>query len=118
MALSIRQLREESTERLKEILAETKEKRLQYRMSIATGESVNPHEARDMRREVARLKTVLRAIDLVAGRAGVDAGAARTSLEANGWDIGRAVAATRSGGPAGPEEGSSTLPGLSGKVTT
>ncbi len=118
MALKIKQLLEESTERLKEILLETKEKRFQYRMSIATGESVNPHEARHMRREVARLKTVLRAIDLVAERAGVDAGTARTSLEANSWDIGRAVAATRSGRPAGPKEGSSTLPELSGKVTT
>ncbi len=118
MALSVKQLREESTERLKEILAETKEKHFQYNMRIATGEGVNPHEARDMRREVARLKTVLRAIDLVAGRAGVDSGTARTSLEANSWNLGRAVAATKSGRPAGSKEGSSTLPGLSGKVTT
>jgi ribosomal protein L29 len=104
MALAIRQIREESVERLQEILAETQNKAFQHRMRIATGEGVNPHEVRGMRLDIARIRTVLRSIELVAGRGGLDQAAARAALESNGWDIKRALAAA-SGAAAAPQKG-------------
>ena len=101
MALKITQLREESTDRVREILAETQEKLLKHKMRIATGEGVNPHEAREMRRDIARMKTLLRAIEFVAGRTGVDDAAVRAALVANSWDPGKAAAAIRAGAAAG-----------------
>ncbi len=95
MALKVKQLGEESTDRIRELLAETKDKYFKHKMHIATGEGVNPHEARDMRLDVARLKTILHAIQLVSERVGVDEASARASLEANAWDLKRAVAAAR-----------------------
>jgi ribosomal protein L29 len=93
MALKVKQLGEESTDRIREILAETKDKYFKHKMSIATGEGVNPHEAREMRRDMARVVTMLRAIELVSERAGVDETSARAHLEASSWDVKRAVAA-------------------------
>ncbi|MHC5053381.1 MAG: 50S ribosomal protein L29 [Planctomycetota bacterium] len=101
MALKIRQLREESTDRVREILAETQDKLFKHKMRIATGEGVNPHEAREMRLDIARMKTLLRAIEFVSERAGVDEAAARTALQANSWGPRKAVAAIRAGAPAG-----------------
>ena len=95
MALKVKQLGEESTDRIRELLAETKDKYFKHKMHIATGEGVNPHEAREMRLDVARLKTILHAIQIVSERTGVDEASARASLEANSWDIRRAVAAAR-----------------------
>ncbi len=95
MALKVKQLGEESTDRIREILAETKDKYFKHKMRIATGEGVNPHEAREMRLDMARLKTILHAIQLVSERTGVDEASARASLEANGWDIKRAVTAAK-----------------------
>lgn len=97
MALKVRQLREESTDRIRELLAEMKEKYFKHKMRIATGEGVNPHEAREMRLDMARAKTLLRAIELVCERAGVEEASARAGLEASSWDIKRAVAATKAG---------------------
>lgn len=101
MAVKIKQLREESTDRVREILAETQDKLFKHKMRIATGEGVNPHESREMRLDIARMKTLLRAISFVAERAGVDEAAARTALEANSWGPGKAVAAIKAGAPAG-----------------
>jgi ribosomal protein L29 len=95
VALRIGQLREESTERLGEILLETQEKLFKHKLRIASGEGVNPHEAGETRRDVARIKTLLRAVEMVAGRAGVDENVARASLDQNGWNVAKAVAAAR-----------------------
>lgn len=95
MALNVNQLREESTARLREILVETQEKLFKHKMRVATGEGVDPHEAGEMRRGVARIKTLLRAVDVVAARAGVDQDAARAGLEGCGWHIRKAVAAAK-----------------------
>ena len=93
MALRAKQLREESTARLREMLVETQEKLFKHKMRIATGEGVNQHEARQMRRDVARIRTLLRSVELVAERAGVEEGVARTSLDQNGWNLGKAARA-------------------------
>ncbi len=51
MALKVKQLREESTARLREMLVETQEKLFKHKMRVATGEGVNPHEAGETRRD-------------------------------------------------------------------
>jgi ribosomal protein L29 len=95
MALKVAQLREESAGRLREILAETKDQLFKYRLRIASGEGANPHEARGMRRQVARIETLLRAVELVAAKAGIDEEAAREQLTKSGWDIAKSVAAAK-----------------------
>ncbi len=54
------ELREKTTEELRENLEEAR-KRLffQMKMQRATGEGVKPHEPGQLRREIARLETVL-----------------------------------------------------------
>lgn len=96
MALGAKQLREESTARLGEMLVETQEKLFKHKLRIASGEGVNSHEARQMRRDVARIRTLLRAVKLVAERAGVDEGVARASLDQNGWNLEKAARAAAS----------------------
>ena len=95
MALRVRQLREESTERLREMLEETKDGFFKHKLRIASGEGVNPHEGRYMRRDVARLTTLLRAIEIVRERTGADEEVARGSLDQNGWNLGRAIEAAK-----------------------
>lgn len=58
--MKARELREKSTEELRENLEEAR-KRLffQMKMQRATGEGVKPHEPGQLRREIARLETVL-----------------------------------------------------------
>jgi len=55
------ELREKTSEELRENLAEAR-KRLffQMKMQRATGEGVKPHEPGRLRREIARISTVLR----------------------------------------------------------
>ena len=58
-------MRDKTTEELRENLAEAK-KRLffQMKMQRATGEGVKPHEMGLLRRDIARMETVLRERDL------------------------------------------------------
>jgi large subunit ribosomal protein L29 len=101
MALKAKQLREESTARLREMLVETQEQLFRHKMRIASGEGVNPHEARTLRRDIARIRTLLRAVGLVAERAGVDEEVARASLDRTGWNLQSAArAAKAASGPA------------------
>jgi ribosomal protein L29 len=95
MTLRVKQLREESTARLREMLVETRDKLFKQKLRIASGEGVNPHESGEMRRDVARIRTLLRAVALVAQRAGVEEETARANLDQNGWDLGKAVAAAK-----------------------
>lgn len=75
------ELREKTTEELRENLAEAKRRLFfQMKMQRVTGEGVKPHEVGQLRREVARISTILRERE-IAGRetaASADAeGAAR-----------------------------------------
>jgi NACalpha-BTF3-like transcription factor len=54
-----------------------------------------------MRLDIARMKTLLRAIEFVVEHAGVDDATARAALEANSWGPKKAVAAAKAGAPAG-----------------
>ncbi len=95
MELGLKEIREQSTDRIREILAELSRKRFDHKKSLATGEGINAHETRDMRRQAARVRTLLRAIELVGKRAGVEEAAAREALAKNSWDIARATAAVK-----------------------
>lgn len=97
MVLKVKAMREESVGRLRELLSEAQDRLFKHKIRIASGENVNPHEAREMRREIARLKTLLRAIELVSKRAGVDEATAKASLDAAKWNIERAVAKAKAG---------------------
>ena len=59
--MKARELREKSSEELAENLNEAK-KRLffQMKMQRVTGEGVKPHEIRQLRRDIARIQTILR----------------------------------------------------------
>jgi len=65
-----RELREKSSAELAENLGEAK-KRLffQIKMQRVTGEGVKPHEIRQLRREIARIKTILREREIGAAAA-------------------------------------------------
>ena len=91
--MKVTQLREESTARLREMLVETQENFFKHRLRLAAGEGVNPHEAPEMRRDIARIRTLLHAVELVAARAGVDEEVARGSLEQHRWNVEKAAAA-------------------------
>ena len=98
MALTMRELREESTQRLREMLAETKDALFKHGMKTAAGEETAGHDAKNMRRDIARLETVLRAVEVVCERTGADENAARGALESSNWDVTRAVKAAASTG--------------------
>jgi large subunit ribosomal protein L29 len=54
------ELREKSTEELKKMVAELKEKLLKLRFKNAFGQLENPMEIRKIRRQIARILTILR----------------------------------------------------------
>ena len=54
------QLREKSTEELKELVEELKEELLKLRFKSAYGQLDNPMEIRKTRRQIARILTILR----------------------------------------------------------
>ena len=74
--MKARELREKASEELAENLQEAK-KRLffQIKMQRVTGEGVKPHEIKQLRREIARIKTILREREIGAARDQEKAGA-------------------------------------------
>ncbi|ADU96238.1 50S ribosomal protein L29 [Thermovibrio ammonificans] len=54
------ELRQKSTEELKKMVAELKEKLLKLRFKNAFGQLDNPMEIRKTRRQIARILTILR----------------------------------------------------------
>ncbi|WP_457679662.1 50S ribosomal protein L29 [Thermovibrio sp.] len=54
------ELRQKSTEELKKMVAELKEKLLKLRFKNAFGQLENPMEIRKTRRQIARILTILR----------------------------------------------------------
>jgi len=71
-----RELREKNTEELTENLGEAK-KRLffQMKMQRVTGEGLKPHEMGQLKREIARIATILRERQLQAEKTASAAGA-------------------------------------------
>jgi ribosomal protein L29 len=57
----LKELHEQPLEHLESLLREKQDFLLrQIRMRIAAGEGVNPHEARETRRDIARIETLIR----------------------------------------------------------
>ena len=58
--MKVKEIRELSTEEIKEKIVETKKELLNLRFQQATGNIEKPSRIRDLRHTVARLKTVLK----------------------------------------------------------
>ena len=63
------ELRDQSFEEIEQRLAETKEELFNLRFQNATGQLDNYRQLRALRKDVARMKTILRAIELSRGSA-------------------------------------------------
>lgn len=84
-------MREETADGLAERLKETQRALFDHRTRIAAGEGANPHLARSHRRDIARLKTLLRAIEIVSEKRGCEREEAKKFLDESRWSINRAV---------------------------
>ena len=60
MKTKTNELRKLTTEEINKKIAEKKEELLKLRLKQATSGLENPHQINDLRKEVARLKTILR----------------------------------------------------------
>ena len=67
--MKVKEIRELSTEEINKKLVETKEELFNLRFQQATGNLEKPSRIRDLRHDVARLKTVLRERELTEGEA-------------------------------------------------
>ena len=56
---TINELREKSADELKAHLLDLRKEQFSLRMQRATGQQTKPHETRQVRREIARVKTLL-----------------------------------------------------------
>ena len=65
--MKVKEIRELSTEEINKKLVETKEELFNLRFQQATGNLEKPSRIRDLRHDVARLKTVLRERELTEG---------------------------------------------------
>ncbi|MDQ3767190.1 MAG: 50S ribosomal protein L29 [Actinomycetota bacterium] len=61
------ELRDQSFEEIEQRLAETKEELFNLRFQNATGQLDNYRQLRVLRKDIARMKTILRAIELSRG---------------------------------------------------
>lgn len=62
--MKVRELREMSDEELRKKLAESKDELFRLRFQHATGQLDNPMKLKDVKRRIARLKTVMREREL------------------------------------------------------
>jgi len=86
-----REMREETADGLAERLKETQKALFQHRTRIAAGEGINPHASRSYRKDIARLKTLLRAIEMVSEGRGCTNDEAKKLLDGNRWSPERAI---------------------------
>ena len=66
--MSVTDLREMTTEELMEELAEAKEERFNLRFQVATNQLDNTSRMREVKKQIARILTVLRERELEEGR--------------------------------------------------
>ncbi|HMB39676.1 MAG TPA: 50S ribosomal protein L29 [Wenzhouxiangellaceae bacterium] len=53
------EIRQKSADELKETLIELRKRQFDLRMQLGTGQLAEPHQLRKVRRDIARVKTVL-----------------------------------------------------------
>ena len=58
--MNVKELREKSTDQLNEELLDGLRKQFEYRMQSSTGQLTQTHLMKQVRRDIARIKTVLR----------------------------------------------------------
>jgi large subunit ribosomal protein L29 len=66
------ELRELADDELREKLAESKEELFNLRFQVVTGQLDNPRRIKEVKREIARILTVLRERDIAAAAADAD----------------------------------------------
>ena len=91
--MKARELREETANGLAERLKEAQKALFEHRTRIAAGEGVNAHLSRTYRKDIARTKTLIRAIEMVSERRGCTKDEAKGLLDENRWSIERALGA-------------------------
>ncbi|MGO0122798.1 50S ribosomal protein L29 [Desulfothermobacter acidiphilus] len=67
--MKIREIRDLSNQEIEEKLRASKEELFRLRLQVATGQLENPMRIREVKRRIARLKTVLRERELKIDRA-------------------------------------------------
>ena len=70
------ELRELADDELNQKLAENKEELFNLRFQIVTGQLDDPRRIKAVKREIARILTVMREREIAAARAGADTGSA------------------------------------------
>ncbi|NIA14557.1 MAG: 50S ribosomal protein L29 [Nitrospiraceae bacterium] len=66
--MNARELREQTTEELQQLLKERNDALMNFRIQMATGVVDNTRGARNARRDIARIKTILRERELAVAK--------------------------------------------------
>jgi large subunit ribosomal protein L29 len=53
------EIRKKSADELKNVLGDLRKRQFDLRMQLGTGQLASPHQLREVRRDIARVKTVL-----------------------------------------------------------
>ena len=53
------EIRQKSADELKNVLGDLRKRQFDLRMQLGTGQLASPHQLREVRRDIARVKTVL-----------------------------------------------------------
>ena len=54
------EIRKKSADELKNVLGDLRKRQFDLRMQLGTGQLASPHQLREVRRDIARVKTVLK----------------------------------------------------------
>jgi large subunit ribosomal protein L29 len=85
------ELREHSIEELEVELVERKRELFQLKVRQSSHEEIESHQLKTLRRDIARIRTVLRQYGLVIEKTGLDETTVRSELVAANWEPAKAV---------------------------
>jgi len=57
--MKVSEIRTKSSSELNEMLVELRKRQFELRMQLGTGQLTTPHQLREVRRDIARVKTIL-----------------------------------------------------------
>jgi len=57
--MKVSEVRDKSAKELRDLLIELRKRQFDLRMQLGTGQLTEPHQLREVRRDIARVKTVL-----------------------------------------------------------
>ncbi|MFH1377187.1 MAG: 50S ribosomal protein L29 [Planctomycetota bacterium] len=85
------ELRERSVEELEVALVERKRELFQLKVRQSSHEEIESHQLKTLRRDIARIRTVLRQYGLVIEKTGLDEATVRSELVSANWEPSKAV---------------------------